>query len=236
MKALKIITLSIVITTILSSSLWAQSEGVSTRGIGIAIKSSTNGFGGDVIYNFNNRMNVRLGYERLSFKTDFNFKEESVDYDATADYKTGSLSVLLDYYVWKRIFLTVGAGWNMFHGVVDGKAASALEYGDILIPKEKIGNFNFQIDPSLQISPYLGIGFGRTLGLKKKLGFAFELGGIYQGSPDITIASTGLLSPTSNPDQGHEARLEKQVNQYSIYPVLKFSLSYKIVGFNHQQN
>jgi hypothetical protein len=69
------------------------------------------------------------------------------------------------------------------------------------------------------------------LGLKNKVGFAFELGGFYQGSPEITITSNGLLSPTSNPDQQQAERLEEQISQYNIYPVLKFSLSYKIVGF-----
>jgi len=231
MKTTKILFLSFLISIVGISDLSAQTETVSVKGIGVALKSSTNGFGGDVVYNFHNRMSLRLGFEQLRLKTNFTFDEESIDYDADANYKAGSLSLLFDYYLWNHLFLTAGAGWNMFHTEIDGKAASSLQYGDIQISKEKIGGFNFQIDPSLQLSPYLGIGFGRTLGLKKKLGFAFEMGGFYQGSPDISIISTGLLSPTSNPEQGHEARLEKQINQYSIYPVLKFSLSYKIVGF-----
>lgn len=232
MKSYRILLFSTLLSLILISKLSAQVvDDLSAKGIGIAVKSSTNGLGGDVVYNFHKRMNVRFGYEQLHVKTNFTFSEESVDYDATANYKAGSLSLLLDYYLWNHFFLSAGAGWNLFHGIVNGKAASAMQYGDITIPKEKIGGFDFQVDPSLKVSPYFGIGFGRTLGLKKKVGFAFELGGFYQGSPDITVASTGLLSPTSNPDQQHEARLEKQVNQYSIYPVMKFSLSYKLAKF-----
>lgn len=210
------------------SNLKAQTD--FTPGIGVALKSSTNGFGGDVVYNFHKRLSLRLGYERLALNRDFTFEEESVEYATNADFKTGSLSLLLDYYLVPHIFVTGGAGVNLFHTVFDGKAASPYQFGDIQISPEKIGTFNFQIDPSSKISPYLGIGFGRTLGLKKKVGFAFELGGFYQGPPKLTIASTGLLSPTSNPDQQHAQRLEKQVNQYTIYPVLKFSLSYRIVG------
>jgi len=230
MNSSKILIL-IVLVVFWALNLQAQVADLSAKGIGIALKSSTNGIGGDVVYNFHQRMNVRLGYEKLHLKTDFSFTEESVDYDATANYTAGSLSLLFDYYLWNHLFLSAGAGWNMFHGSVDGKAASDLQYGDIQIPREKIGDFDFQIDPSLKISPYFGIGFGRTLGLKRKIGFAFEVGGYYQGSPDLTVASTGLLSPTSNPDQQHEARLEKQVSQYRIYPVMKFSLSYKIAKF-----
>jgi len=176
-------------------------------------------------------MSLRLGYEQLNLNRDFTFEEESVDYDATANYKTGTFSLLLNYNLFKYLFVSAGAGWNMFDAVIDGKAADYLQFGDIQIPKEKIGTFNFQINPTVKISPYAGIGFGHTLGVNKKVGFAFELGGYYQGSPDITIASTGLLSPTSNPDQQHEARLEKQISQYTIYPVLKLSLSYRIASF-----
>jgi len=230
MKAIKMLVLSLLISIVGISDLSAQGETVSAKGIGVALKSSTNGLGGDVVYSFHERMSFRLGYEQLHIKTDFSFDEEEVDYDANANYTAGSLSLLFDYYFGKYFFLSGGAGWNMFHAEIDGKAASSFQYGDIQISKEKIGGFNFQIDPSLQLSPYFGIGFGRTLGLKKNLGFAFEMGGYYQGSPEISITSSGLLSPTSNPDQGHQARLEKQINQYNIYPVLKFSLSYKIVG------
>lgn len=228
MKIYRLITFLLLPFLFALSSLKAQTE--FTPAIGIALKTSTNGFGGDVVYNFHKRLSVRLGYERLALNHDFTFEEESIEYAANMNYKTGSLSLLLDYYIIRHFFITGGAGVNMFHTVFDGKAASPYQFGDIQISQDKIGTFNFQIDPSSKISPYLGIGFGRTLGLKRKVGFAFELGGFYQGPPKLTITSTGLLSPTSNPDQQHAQRLEKQVDQYTIYPVLKFSLSYRIMG------
>lgn len=231
MKPYVVLISSIFFMFFVSLNCWAQNNDFSGKEIGLALKASTNGFGGDVVFNFHKRMDVRLGYEQLHFKTTFSFSEKSVEYDADTDYKTGSLSLLFDYHLAKHVFLTAGVGYNMFHGVVDGKATSDLEYGDIMISKDKIGTFEFQIDPSMKISPYLGIGFGRTLGLAKRVGFAIEIGGYYQGSPDLTITSTGLLSPTSNPDQQQEARLEKQVSQYTVYPVMKFSLSYKLAKF-----
>jgi hypothetical protein len=197
----------------------------------VAAKSSTNGIGGDAVFNFHPKMSLRLGYEKLAMTADYTFEEGSVEYDASVDYQAGSLSLLFDYYLARHVFVTAGAGWNMFDTQMNGAPASSMDYGDIQISKEQIGTFGIQIVPSMQISPYLGLGFGRTLGLKKKVGFAFELGGFYQGSPKLELASTGLLAPTSNPDQEHAARLEKQFDQYSIYPVLKLSLSYRIVGF-----
>lgn len=207
----------------------AQDEPV--KGFGLAIKASTNGLGADAVLNFHKKLTLRLGYEQLGLNHDFSFTEENIDYIANVDFKTGSASLLLDFYLAKYVFLTVGAGWNLFHADINGHASKPLDFGDIQIPSEKIGVFRFLINPSLPVSPYAGIGVGRTLGSEKRLGFAFELGGFYQGTPDITIYSDGMLSPTSDPDHGHEARLEKQINQYYIYPVVRFNLSYKILRF-----
>jgi hypothetical protein len=229
MKTHKIVILIFLVSFFGLADLLAQKS--FSPAVGVALKASTNGLGVDAVYNFHNKMDIRLGFEKLGIKTNFTFEEEAVEYATNVSFKTGSISLLFDYYLANHVFLTAGVGWNLFQVVIDGEAASFLQFGDIRIPKEKIGTFNFQVDPSLNISPYAGIGFGRTLGLKKKIGCAFELGVFYQGSPDISIQSTGLLSPTSYPDQKQAARLEQQINQYSIYPVLRLSVSYKIVSF-----
>jgi hypothetical protein len=229
MNTIKLLILSILVSCMVIPDLSAQQE--FSPGVGIALKASTNGLGADAVYNFHNRMDIRLGFEKLGLQKNFSFEEKSVTYDAAAKLNAGSLSLLFDYHVAGHFFVTAGAGWNLFQTSVDGVAANSMQFGDIEIPKESIGSFSYQIDPSLKISPYFGIGFGRALGSEKKLACAFEIGGFYQGSPDISIVSDGLLSPTSNPDQQQAERMEKQINQYNIYPVLKLSVSYKIVSF-----
>ncbi len=236
MKTNKFLLLALLLGTFAGPALKAQSEPVAKQaewtfkpGIGVGLKASTNGLGGDVIYNFHKRMALRLGFETMGCGTNVPFEEQGSNYSADVKVKTGSISLLYDFYVLNHVFLTAGAGYNLFQVKADGHATSSLKFGDIQIPPESIGTFNFLVDPSMKISPYLGLGFGRTLGLKKKLGFAFELGGFYMGSPAISIITDGLLAPTSNPDQGQAARLEKQISQYNIYPVMKISLSYKIL-------
>ena len=238
MKTIKLLLLALLLGIFASPDLSAQTKSEEKSGdwtfkpgIGVGLKASTNGLGGDVIYNFHKRMAIRLGFEKLGFATNVPFEEQGIEYSADVKFQTGSVSLLYDFYVLNHVFLTAGAGYNLFRVNADGHATGPLQFGDLSIPPESIGTFNFQVDPSMKISPYMGLGFGRTLGLKHRVGFAFELGGYYQGSPAITIATTGLLGPTSNPDQGQAARLEGQINQYTIYPVLKLSLSYKILTF-----
>jgi len=229
MKQIGFLILGVILIVLSPNNTYAQED--FQPGIGLAVKASTNGLGGDIIYNFHQRLSVRLGAEMFSYDRDITFTEQDIDYDAVVDAKVGNISLLLDFYVAPWFFISGGAGYNLFHAEVVGHAASGMTFGDIVIPKEMIGNFQFDFDPSWKISPYFGIGFGRTISMNKKVGFAFEIGGFYQGPPDMTIQSSGLLSPTSNPDHGQELRLEKQINQYYLYPLLRFSLSYKIAQF-----
>ena len=228
-RIVNILFIAVVLTSSINMKVRAQED--FTKAFGVALKASTNGIGGDFVFNFHKRMSLRLGYEGLSYSTTYNFTEQDISYDALIDFKTGSTSLLFDFYLSRGIFLTAGAGVNAFHVDVDGEAASTFPFGDIEISQDMIGDFNIQVDPGNKISPYIGIGFGRTLGLNKNLAAAFEIGGIYQGPIDLTINSTGLLSPTSNPDHGQEQKLEHQIDQYKWWPVLKLSISYRIVNF-----
>lgn len=215
----------LIITILIATSLRAD------MGLGVAVKASTMGIGGDIALGLNKNMDVRLGFDMMGFSYNFAFEETNINYDALASVKTGSITALFDYYVANSIFIAAGVGYNMFNTNITGNSKGGLPYGDITITDEKIGDFAFDIEPGMKISPYLGIGFGRALGKEKSLSFAFEIGTYYQGSPDISIQTTGLLSPTSDPELGQESYLESQISQYYLYPVLKLSLSYRIFKF-----
>ena len=225
-----IISLSAAVLLLMPSSSFSQ-EGFKS-GLGIGLKASTNGLGGGLIYGFHQNLNLRVGGEFFKYDRNITFTEEEIEYEALVEARTGSISLLIDYVPVNWFFVSAGAGYNLFHGDVNGEAASGMPFGDIVIPKERIGTFEFDIDPKFKVSPYLGIGFGTVYNRNKKVGFSFELGSYYQGPPDIGILSDGLLSPTSNPDHGQEARLEGQVDQYYLYPVLRFTLSVRIAEFS----
>jgi hypothetical protein len=220
--------IALIAVTILLSAINSSAQDLK---LGAALKSSTTGIGGDVVLQFHERMTARVGFDQMSYSYPFEFKEQGIDFSADASIKTGTILALYDFYLAKYVFASAGLGWNNFNINANGGAKSDMPYGDITVPKEKVGSFDFNIKPSLRLSPYIGIGFGRTLSIDKLVGFAFELGTFYQGGPDFTINSTGLVAPTSNPVHGQEALFENQLSQYSLYPVLKLNLSFKIVSF-----
>lgn len=189
---------------------------------------STNGFGGNVAYMLNKRFTLRGGYESLNINGNFDFDENEVDYDARFDYASGAYFLLADYYYTPRLYITGGAGINTFNPVIQGNAASNLEYGDIIIPSSRIGDFEFSIKPGVKISPYAGLGVRSFIGSHKRLTFSFEAGSYYIGAPQIEITTSGLLSPTSDPAHGQKERLEGQIDHYKFYPVLKLALGIRL--------
>lgn len=196
--------------------------------LGLGIKAGTTGLGADAILRFHPKMDVRAGFDNAGYTYGFSFDQNDIVYDAEAKLKVGTVSALFDFHPTNWFFISAGAAYNLFKIEVAGTAQEDIPYGDISIPRESVGDFLFTAGPGNKISPYVGIGLGNTLGVEKRIAFAFELGTYFQGSPDLTIVADGLLSPTSDPAHGQEELFEKQISQYTIYPVIKFSLSYRI--------
>lgn len=196
----------------------------------LAVKASTTGFGADVVYGFSKDISFRLGLDRLNYTTNINFAEQGISYNADIFLTLGTISLLGDFYLGKFVYVTAGAGYNYFNAQLKGHASEAFPFGDIQIPAEMIGNFDFTVHPEKRIAPYIGIGLGRTIAAQKKVGFALDFGGYYMGAPQISIVSDGLLSPTSNPEHHQAENLEKQISQYNFIPVIKLSLNYRISG------
>ncbi|MBN1819234.1 MAG: hypothetical protein JW833_00875 [Prolixibacteraceae bacterium] len=197
-------------------------------GFAVAGHSSTNGFGGNLIYSVNKNFSIRGGYEKLKFNVGFDFDENDITYDANLNYKTGSISILADYNLLRIFYVTGGFGYHLMNSRFDGYAISDLEYGDISIPPEDIGDFDFTIKPKKRLAPYAGIGFGRIVGYQKAVAFNLEFGAFYLGGHDVELEASGLLSPTADPAHGQEELFESQLKRYSFYPVVKIGLSVKL--------
>lgn len=198
------------------------------KGLYLGITGSTNGWGGEVKYLFNKQFTVKSGYETLKLKYDFSFEENDVDYDAAMDYKTGGFYLLGDFNYTRNLYISAGALFNQFKPQISGYAVSGIQYGDITIPAEKVGEFTFTIKPGLTVSPYASLGARSFFGKQKRVMLNTEIGFYYMGPPEIEIEATGLIAPTADPAHGQKERLEKQIEQYKFYPVFKLTLAVKL--------
>lgn len=198
------------------------------KGLYLGASASTNGWGVNARYTFNDWLSLKTGYETLSFSHDFKFHEDDIQYDANFDFKTGGILCLADFSYTKNLYISAGVIFNSFNPKISGFAISDLEYGDIVIPAEKIGNFEIEAKSELKVSPYIGAGYQAFFGKRDGVVFNFETGLYYMGPPDLSIEADGLLAPTADPDLGHDEYLEYQFDAYKIYPVIKLGLAFKI--------
>lgn len=197
-------------------------------GFGIVFKASTNGIGADLVYRFGKRLDLRLGYDTASLTINEQITNDDIQLDVNATLDTGTLSALLNYYLGKRFFISAGLMSNNFLTVAEGKLSEDYLWGDILISQDDFGKVQFTLEPTYEIAPYFGIGFGEALSQKRRVSLALEFGALYFGQPDITINSTGALSPTSDPFNGQEKLLERELEPFVFYPVIKLSLGIKL--------
>ena len=103
-----------------------------------------------------------------------------------------------------------------------GKIGLAL--GDYLVEPTPDGNAEAVLKTN-GFRPYVGIGFGHSVP-KKRLGFQFDLGVQFWGSPKVYVQDKRLEEQDLNGDDGG---VIKTISKITIYPCLSFRLTGKIL-------
>ncbi len=195
-------------------------------GFGIGFKGCTFGPGGEIIVAITPKFHVRVGgsYFKYSLPESFQLSE---DIDLTDRLVLGGINLQANYYIAQRIYVTGGAFYNMFETYLEGTPKEPIMIGDIEATPEQVGVLQYTMQPGLKISPYAGIGFGRSLARNGIVSFAFEMGAVYHGAPDITLNATGMLTPTASDEQ--EAQMEENFSFFTIFPMVNVQLSIRIL-------
>lgn len=201
----KYITLTIIL--LISSWGFSQNRGFEQE-VGVSLKASTNGFGGDIYYRPISKLAVKAGVEYLSLNISSNTIERFIDeeisvsvpipnggnikFNTDAKFKTGALSLAVGYQPFKLMYITAGIAKSLFASEVIGIPMSDIDFGSYNIPnmgtvnpkiiQDKIGSFNIDINSKNSIMPYLGIGLGSFVPQSRNVSFALELGVYYVGS------------------------------------------------------
>jgi len=143
--------ISLILLFVVTTNTFAQEteslkkSDVQYKGFYLGAQASTNGWGFDARYIFNKTITLKMGFERLYFTTSMNFNEGDIDYDASLDYKTGGISLLVDFNYTKNLYISAGAALNSLNPEIKGVAVSELQYGDITIPASMVGDFVFTL-------------------------------------------------------------------------------------------
>lgn len=165
------------------------------------------------------------------------------DLDLTADLNLNAGHVMVDWVPFKQgkgtFFITGGvilgdAKIIKVHGQFDMSDPHIKQIKDAGLMQElefEVGddivrvNDDGSADAALKVKglrPYLGLGWGRSIP-KRRLGFRFELGAIFQGAPEVS--SSNLIKGQNSEELSDFNELLKDL---TIYPQLSFQLTYRL--------
>jgi hypothetical protein len=201
------------------------------QNVGLLLKGSTTGLGADLAYRVNEKWLVKAGVDRYTYKFLTNFQSAEYDMNLDANILVGSFSLLVDYQIYKKIYISSGVILNNFNTNVNGSLQKDVKFGDIILSKSKLGNISWEVEKFKSLAPYLGIGIGKNINGRKKVNLSLELGGIFQNAPQLKIVSNGIFQSNSDVDINQAGNLENSIEKYKVYPVFKLNLGIQLASF-----
>ena len=194
---------------------------------GLGIKASTLGAGVEYERQFNENFGMRLGVNYFQFDTDFDV--DDINYDSSVDLQ--SASAIVDWYPFEGAFrLSGGIMYDGNEFDISATPNKPVTLGDNEYTPAMIGTLSGSVDFNTT-APYAGIGWSSGRGINDGLSVEFDLGVLFQGSPDISdYRATGSLAgdPAFQNDLDREVtKIEDDLESYQFYPVVALTLTYR---------
>ncbi len=180
---------------------------------GIGLRAGSTGLGADFGWGIAPTLGGRIGISGGSFNTDVDTSE--VTYDAKA--KLGMVNGFLDWSPLGPFRITAGLIANNNKVDLSGTPRNATFAGTSVTGTVK---------PEHSVAPYLGIGYGNVW--TPGVNFYFDLGVMFQGSPQVSLDCSPAGSPQCNQVAAEQQRVQDELNKYKYYPVLNLGIT---IGF-----
>ena len=194
-------------------------------GLALGLKVGTLGPGVELTGYLIEDLNIRGGFNYLPYS--YEFEEDGINYDADLTMQTGL--ILLDWHMFGNNFrFSAGVVINDNELEATGDTSEPEEIGSNLYTPSEVGTIKGTATFD-QVAPYVGIGYGNAVADDVSLSFIFDLGVIFQGTPDIEISSDGSLAndPQFQEDLKEEEQdIQDEADAFKIYPVLAFGIAY----------
>ena len=197
-------------------------------GLSAGVKLGTTGYGIEGAFGLSENVNVRVGYTSYDFKLDYTTEDRDPDVEFNLDSNNDAINIMIDYLPFKR-------GFRLSGGVIyqgpqfQGTGFPIENYTDpqtgFSIPPDLMGSVTINLEYEKKFSPYLGIGFGNSVG-NQRLTFSFDAGIIFSGKPTFKSQSVGGMAEVIDYD---EQELRDVVEEFTVLPLISFGLSFKIL-------
>ncbi len=214
------------VTSCLTVSLVAPSIAAAVTS-GVGLKASTLGAGIEYEAQFNEYLGLRAGLNYFQFDSTLSVGDIEYDTDVTLQ----SLGGLVDWYPFGSVFrVTGGLMYNGNEGDIRATPDSPVIIGSTTYQPEEVGTLSSSVDFN-SFAPYAGIGWSSNRETSQGLSVNFDVGILFQGSPNINnYQASGSITgdPSFQEDVNQEvAKLEDDLDSYKYYPVIAFTLLYR---------
>jgi len=220
----------------------AKGKGEGGVPVGIGVRVSTLGIGGEVGVALTHRSNVRVGFNYFSYGDTFG--KDGVTYKGSLDLR----SVQATYDLFLVSSLHVSPGVLLYNG--NQVSANASVPGGQSFTLNNVSYLSDAANPVAgtgkltvyKAAPMLLVGFGNLVPRNgRHFSFSFDIGAAYQGPPRVALNLTGTAcdpsgvfcrSISSDPSiqsniVAEQAKLNKSASPYRFYPVVSFGVGYK---------
>lgn len=206
----------------------------------LGLIASTEGAGLEIAHAWTSRLRGRLGV--AGFSVSESFSTDAVRYEGDADLRSAALVIDVSPF---------GGSFHLSAGMVfqdhDIRGSAPIEdfarreLGQDVVDQIRqifgpidFGTLNATAELD-SVAPYAGLGF-RSARTTRGLGFAFDVGAIFFGEPDIEVTANTDLPLSQFPEaeflaqaflEQEERELQDEVDGYDVFPVVRFSLFYR---------
>jgi hypothetical protein len=197
-----------------------------TTGWAGGFKVGTLGPGIEGIKSVNPNWNARLGFSLLPFGINRQITVGNLNLDIDAKSRLGGVNLQGDFFFKPWFYFTGGLLVDLVHSKININLTDTVAYGDISIQPDQVGNLTARVRPGWIVAPFLGIGFGNTMPVNRKVWFNVELGAIYHGKPHFRLEAEGMINPTAS--EQNEIALKNAFKGYRFYPLFSAQVNYRI--------
>ena len=212
---------------VLAVALAASGSALADHNFGVGVKAGTLGIGVEGTWRPLPYIDIRAGANQYDY-TD-NGIYGGVNYDAEINldnyYVTGNLRFPLSPF---RLTGGLYSNGNEFNARSGDNGAIIFIGGDPY-PADAVGTVSAKASFD-STSPYFGVGFDFTV--LGKVGMNLDFGVLLQGSPQVSIATDGLLSgdPTFEASlEAERAELENELDDYKAWPVVSLGFVFNFL-------
>ncbi len=188
---------------------------------GLGIRAGTQGLGAEGALGVKKWITLRGGLYGGSLSRDF--EEGGNDYEGTLT--VGGPGLLVDFFPMRGKFrLTAGMFSNENEIEFDTTPTVPIEIGDNTYNPADVGRLDGTVEFDSSAT-YLGIGWGNVAKGSGRLGFVFDVGALFQGSPKVSLVSSSTVSGLDADIQAELDEIENDIEDFDIWPVLSVGVA-----------